>query len=231
MTCAAASAHTGALAFVRIFCPHLLPASKSQRPSCSVRDARKREENYMLAHAQLTTILPVLDLERARAFYEGKLGLLPEGARPDGKFIYACGDARLALFPRASGTKADHTAVKFQGAGRDSPPRLRLPGRCARRSAVPAPGAVRSRPFSTHFRKIAVSPSQGDRETGTPAPGSVASGADDESVKVKGARLELFCRQNKGASSLAYLLRRMQIRCQRKPMSPFTAVRSAEYGR
>jgi catechol 2,3-dioxygenase-like lactoylglutathione lyase family enzyme len=67
----------------------------------------------MLTHAQLTTILPVVDLERARAFYEGKLGLLPEGAKPDGKFVYACGDARLALFPRAAGTKADHTAVSF----------------------------------------------------------------------------------------------------------------------
>ena len=68
----------------------------------------------MLAQAQMTTILPVTDLQRARAFYEGKLGLKPEGASADGKFVYACNDARLALFPRASATKADHTAVSFR---------------------------------------------------------------------------------------------------------------------
>lgn len=69
----------------------------------------------MLANAPVTTILPVTDLARAREFYEGKLGLRPAGARPDGKFLYACGGgAILALFPRASGTTADHTAMSFQ---------------------------------------------------------------------------------------------------------------------
>ena len=68
----------------------------------------------MLTHSQITTILPVIDLERARAFYEGALGLNPEGAKPDGKFVYDCGGARLALIPRAAGTKADHTAVSFK---------------------------------------------------------------------------------------------------------------------
>ncbi|HEX7124473.1 MAG TPA: VOC family protein [Thermodesulfobacteriota bacterium] len=68
----------------------------------------------MLAQAPVTTILPVVDLDRAREFYEAKLGLTPVGARPDGKFVYACGGGgRLALFPRGSRTKADHTAVSF----------------------------------------------------------------------------------------------------------------------
>lgn len=69
----------------------------------------------MLANAPVTTILPVKDMKRARDFYENKLGLKPGGMKPDGKFVYACaGGAVLALFPKESGTKADHTAVSFQ---------------------------------------------------------------------------------------------------------------------
>ena len=68
----------------------------------------------MLANAPVTTMLPVKDLNRARAFYEGKLGLKPVGLKPDGKFTYDCGGATLALFPKEGGTKADHTAVSFR---------------------------------------------------------------------------------------------------------------------
>ena len=68
----------------------------------------------MLANAPVTTMLPVIDMKRARDFYENKLGLKPAGMKPDGKFAYACGGAVLALFPKESGTKADHTAVSFQ---------------------------------------------------------------------------------------------------------------------
>ena len=67
----------------------------------------------MLTTAPVTTMLPVKDLNRARAFYEGKLGLKPVGLKPDGKFTYDCGGATLALFPKEGGTKADHTAVSF----------------------------------------------------------------------------------------------------------------------
>ena len=68
----------------------------------------------MLSNAPVTTMLPVKDLNRARAFYEGKLGLRPVGLRPDGKFTYDCGGATLALIPKEGGTKADHTAVSFR---------------------------------------------------------------------------------------------------------------------
>ena len=68
----------------------------------------------MLANASVTTMLPVKDLTRARAFYEGKLGLTPLGLRPDGKFSYDCAGTTLALFPKEGGTKADHTAVSFR---------------------------------------------------------------------------------------------------------------------
>lgn len=69
----------------------------------------------MLTDAPVTTILPVKDMNRARAFYENKLGLKPVGLKPDGKFVYACGGGALvALFPKEGGTKADHTAISFQ---------------------------------------------------------------------------------------------------------------------
>jgi len=68
----------------------------------------------MLMDAPVTTMLPVKDLERARRFYEGSLGLRPGGLKPDGKFTYECGGTTLALFPKEGGTKADHTAVSFR---------------------------------------------------------------------------------------------------------------------
>lgn len=68
----------------------------------------------MLSHASVTTMLPVQDIGRARAFYEGCLGLVPGGFRPDGKFVYAVGGTTLALFPKPGGTRADHTAVSFR---------------------------------------------------------------------------------------------------------------------
>jgi catechol 2,3-dioxygenase-like lactoylglutathione lyase family enzyme len=63
---------------------------------------------------QVTCILPVKDLTRARQFYEQRLQLVPLGARPDGKFVYRCGGTEIALFPKPEGTKAEHTAISFQ---------------------------------------------------------------------------------------------------------------------
>lgn len=69
----------------------------------------------LLAAAPMTTILPVRDLPRARQFYEQSLGLHALGAQPDGKFVFQCANgALLALFPKAEGTKAEHTAVSFE---------------------------------------------------------------------------------------------------------------------
>ena len=69
----------------------------------------------MLSTAPVTTMLPIIDMERARNFYENRLGLTPAGLKPDGKFVYACaGGATIALFPKEGGTKADHTAVSFR---------------------------------------------------------------------------------------------------------------------
>ena len=66
-----------------------------------------------LSQTTVTTILPVVDLGRARAFYEGKLGLRPE-SKPDGKVLYHCGAGDIALMPREAGTKAEHTALSFE---------------------------------------------------------------------------------------------------------------------
>ncbi|WP_222940423.1 VOC family protein [Hymenobacter sp. BT491] len=71
----------------------------------------------MLTGAPVTMLLPVMNLTRARDFYEQKLGLQPLGLKLDGKFEYACGGstgATLALFPKPEGTKAEHTALSFQ---------------------------------------------------------------------------------------------------------------------
>jgi len=68
----------------------------------------------MLANASVTTMLPVIDMDRARTFYERCLGLTPGGFRPDGKFTYQVGSTTLALFPKPEGTKAEHTAISFQ---------------------------------------------------------------------------------------------------------------------
>ena len=68
----------------------------------------------MLADSSVTTMLPVRDMARARAFYEGGLGLRPGGLRPDGKFVYQVGGSILALFHKPEGTMADHTAISFR---------------------------------------------------------------------------------------------------------------------
>ena len=68
----------------------------------------------VLVSTQVTCMLPVKDMARARRFYEDALGLVPLGAKPDGKFVYHCGGTELALFPKPEGTKAEHTAISFK---------------------------------------------------------------------------------------------------------------------
>jgi catechol 2,3-dioxygenase-like lactoylglutathione lyase family enzyme len=67
-----------------------------------------------LSNADVTCMLPVKDMARARHFYEQQLGLPPSGPRPDGKFTYRLGGTTLALFPKPEGTKAQHTALSFR---------------------------------------------------------------------------------------------------------------------
>jgi catechol 2,3-dioxygenase-like lactoylglutathione lyase family enzyme len=67
-----------------------------------------------LATSEVTCMLPVKDLARARRFYEEGLGLSAGALRPDGKFSYRVGGTTLALFPKPEGTKAEHTALSFR---------------------------------------------------------------------------------------------------------------------
>ena len=67
-----------------------------------------------LIDCEVTCMLPVRDLDRARTFSEACLGLTPQGLRPDGKFTYRLGGTTLALFPKPEGTKAEHTALSFR---------------------------------------------------------------------------------------------------------------------
>ncbi|MDO9197502.1 VOC family protein [Rhodoferax sp.] len=64
--------------------------------------------------SEVTCMLPVKDMERARRFYDTLLGLQPVGGKPDGKFVYRCGGTEIALFPKPEGTKAQHTALSFR---------------------------------------------------------------------------------------------------------------------
>ncbi|HEV2430480.1 MAG TPA: VOC family protein [Burkholderiales bacterium] len=68
----------------------------------------------ILARADVTAILPVKELERARDFYVNRLGLEAEGLAADGKFIVRANGTRLALMPKPGGTKAEHTALSFK---------------------------------------------------------------------------------------------------------------------
>ena len=69
----------------------------------------------MLSQATITTMLPVKDMERARSFYEGKLGFQPDGgARVDGRYEYRGDGARIALIPREGGPRAEHTALSCE---------------------------------------------------------------------------------------------------------------------
>ena len=68
----------------------------------------------MLSTAPVTTILPVIDAERARHFYESTLGLRYLGVSGDGKHLFSIASGTLALLQKAEGTKAEHTALSFE---------------------------------------------------------------------------------------------------------------------
>lgn len=70
----------------------------------------------MLTNKPLMPILPVLDLDRARRFYEEKLGLRPavDNFSETGIVYEAGGGTKLELDRRDCPTKAEHTAVTFE---------------------------------------------------------------------------------------------------------------------
>jgi catechol 2,3-dioxygenase-like lactoylglutathione lyase family enzyme len=71
-------------------------------------------EAAMLSNSRVTTILPVVDPERARNFYAHALGLKDLGPSGDGKYLFETASGLIALLPKPEPTKAEHTALSFE---------------------------------------------------------------------------------------------------------------------
>jgi len=69
----------------------------------------------MLTGSPIVAVLPATDLDRARRFYEDKLGLRVLRYDPgDQGILFECGlGTRMYLYQRAEATKAEHTVAMF----------------------------------------------------------------------------------------------------------------------
>jgi predicted enzyme related to lactoylglutathione lyase len=69
----------------------------------------------MLADSPVGAVLPAVDLERAKKFYEQKLGLRASDASMPGMLMFECGEGtEIMLYQRDTATKADHTVAGWQ---------------------------------------------------------------------------------------------------------------------
>jgi catechol 2,3-dioxygenase-like lactoylglutathione lyase family enzyme len=68
----------------------------------------------MLTRSRITTIMPVVDLDRAREFYEKRLGLAPIGRKADGAFEVHANGGVIALSPRSEPSRNPYTALSFE---------------------------------------------------------------------------------------------------------------------
>lgn len=71
----------------------------------------------MVVIARAIATLPVVDLVRARRFYEGKLGLRLLQAHTNGKYqeaLYEAGAGSKVLLYQRPPSKADHTVLAFE---------------------------------------------------------------------------------------------------------------------
>jgi catechol 2,3-dioxygenase-like lactoylglutathione lyase family enzyme len=68
----------------------------------------------MLDHSEVTTILPVVDMDRARRFYEEKLGLQPGMRMDDGGVLYRTGSGSFELSPRTEPARNPYTVMSFE---------------------------------------------------------------------------------------------------------------------
>jgi catechol 2,3-dioxygenase-like lactoylglutathione lyase family enzyme len=69
----------------------------------------------MLSQSRITTVLPVVDVDRARHFYEEKLGLSGGESRPYGGVAYRFrGESFVELSPRPEPAHNPYTAVSFE---------------------------------------------------------------------------------------------------------------------
>jgi predicted enzyme related to lactoylglutathione lyase len=71
----------------------------------------------MLTNSPIRPTIPVIDLDRAKRFYETSLGLRPVPANNDntsGIAVFECGNGtRMELYQRGP-SKADHTVATFE---------------------------------------------------------------------------------------------------------------------
>ena len=66
----------------------------------------------MLSKSDVATRLPAQDLQRARRFYQEKLGLKPVEERPGG-LLYHCGSGYFALFQSTGKPSGAHTQMAW----------------------------------------------------------------------------------------------------------------------
>jgi len=67
----------------------------------------------MLSGSRVHATLPASDHDRARRFYEGVLGLVPERVTPGGVFYGGDGGTRFFVFPSSGQASGAHTQMGF----------------------------------------------------------------------------------------------------------------------
>ena len=69
----------------------------------------------MINNAQLTVVLPVVDVSRATGFYRDRLGLKDLGNEPSGNRVLLTGTGtQIALMPAEEGAQSAHTVLSFE---------------------------------------------------------------------------------------------------------------------
>ena len=68
----------------------------------------------MLSSARVHATLPCSDFERAKRFYNEKLGLTPSEEQPGGAFYSGADGSRFLLFPSGGTSSGDHTQLGLQ---------------------------------------------------------------------------------------------------------------------
>jgi predicted enzyme related to lactoylglutathione lyase len=68
----------------------------------------------MLKIKESHAALPAQDIERARKFYQEKLGLTPDEVSPDGGVIFKTGNTGFLVFPSSGKPSGDHTQVGLE---------------------------------------------------------------------------------------------------------------------
>jgi predicted enzyme related to lactoylglutathione lyase len=68
----------------------------------------------MLKIKESYTTLPAQDIERARKFYEQKLGLTPDVVSADGSVMFKTGTTGFSVFPSSGKASGDHTQISLE---------------------------------------------------------------------------------------------------------------------